>query len=124
LEYRIEFLVDPPAVAVVTLGRAEVEGWTRFHGELRNDARARGLPLLVDHSDLDASSLSGDDVRKIGQSVLSFHRSMHAPRRAVVVASSFAFGLTRMAHAQLGSAGDQTVKVFRSVEEARAWLTD
>ena len=120
--YRIEILEDPPHVAVTTSGDATVSGWTRLHDGLRADPRVKGLPLLIDYTALDGTFLTIGDVRLIGESVAALDRDLHPPLRAVVVASGFEFGLTRMCHQQLDADLEARVRAFRSLEDALAWL--
>ena len=120
--YRIEILEDPSLVAVTTSGDATVSGWARLHDGLRADPRVQGLPLLIDYTALDATFLTTGDVRLIGESVAALDKDLHPPRRAVVVAGGFEFGLTRMCHQQLDADLEARIRVFRSREDALAWL--
>ena len=120
--YRIEILDDPPLVAVTASGVATVSGWARLHHGLRTDPRVDGLPLLIDYTALDATFLTIGDVRLIGELVAALDRDLHPPLRAVVVASGFEFGLTRMCHQQLDADLEARVGVFRAREDALAWL--
>ena len=120
--YRIEILEDPPLVAVTTSGEGTVSGWVHLHDGLRADTRVKGLPLLIDHTALDATCLTIGEVRLIGELVAALDRDLHPPRRAVVVSSGFEFGLTRMCHQQLGADLQARVRAFRSREDALAWL--
>ena len=120
--YRIEILEDPPLVAVTTSGDATVAGWVRLHDGLRADPRVKGLPLLIDYSALDATFLTIEDVRLIGELVAALDKDLHPPRRAVVVTGGFEFGLTRMCHQQLDADLEARVRAFRSREDALAWL--
>ena len=120
--YRIEILENPPLVAVTTSGEATVSGWARLHDGLRADPRVKGLPLLLDYTALDATFLTIEDVRLIGELVAGLDKDLHPPRRAVVVAGGFEFGLTRMCHQQLDADLEARVRAFRSREDALAWL--
>jgi hypothetical protein len=120
--YRIELLEAPPVVAVTTSGDAIVSGWARLHEGLRADPRVRGLPLLIDHCALDATFLTSDDLRVIGEMVTDMDKELQTPRRAVVVSGGFEFGLARMCHQRLDADVEQRVRPFRSREEALAWL--
>ena len=84
--------------------------------------RVKGLPLLIDYTALDGTFLTIGDVRLIGESVAALDRDLHPPLRAVVVASGFEFGLTRMCHQQLDADLEARVRAFRSLEDALAWL--
>ena len=120
--YRIEILEDPPHVAVTTSGDATVSSWARLHDGLRADPRVKGLPLLIDHTALDATCLTMGDVRLIGELVADLDKDLHPPRRAVVVSSGVEFGLTRMCHQQLGADLEARVRAFRTCEDALAWV--
>jgi hypothetical protein len=120
--YRIEILEVPPLVAVTTSGDATVAGWARLHDGLRADPRVKGLPLLIDHTALDATFLTMADVRSIGELVAALDKDLHIPRRAVVVRGGFEFGLTRMCHQQLDADLEARVRAFRSREDALAWV--
>jgi hypothetical protein len=122
VEHRVEFHEDPPIVAVITSGTADPAGWELFHDELLADPRVEGRSLLIDHSELDVSSLSADAVRTIGRSVKSLSERLAPVRRAVVVTGGFRYGLARMARAELGPETEKMVQVFTSRSEALAWL--
>jgi hypothetical protein len=121
--YRIEFLEDPPLVAVTMSGDAIVSGWVRLHEGLRADPRVKGLPLLIDHCGLDGTFLTSEDIRVIEGMVTDMDEELQTPRRAVVVSGDFEFGLARMCHQRLDADVEQRVGAFRSREAALAWLT-
>jgi hypothetical protein len=120
--YRIEFLERPFVVAATTSGQAVVSGWARLHKELLADPRVRGLPLLIDHSDLDGTFLSNDDVRMLGQMVTDLDKELQSPRRAVVLTAAFEFGLARLCHSYLDADVETRIRPFRTREGALAWL--
>jgi hypothetical protein len=120
--YRIEFLDDPPAVVVTTSGDAIVSGWARLYEELRADPRVSGLPLLTDHSALDPTFLTSDDLRVVGELVTDMDKELQTPRRAVVVEGGFGLGLARVSHEALDADVKERVRAFASREDALAWL--
>jgi hypothetical protein len=120
--YRIEFVERPLVVAVTTSGQAVVSGWARLHADLLADPRVRGLPLLIDHSDLDGTFLSNDNLLTIGQMLSDLDKELHSPRRAVVLTAAFEFGLARMCQSHLDADVETRIRPFRTREDALAWL--
>jgi hypothetical protein len=123
-KYRIEFLERLLVVAVTTSGRVDLPGWVRLHQELLQNPFVLGLPILMDHSELDATFLLGDDCRALAQIVNDMDKKLQAPRRAIVLVDGFEFGLMRTSRAQVGADADQRVRAFRSRADALAWLAD
>jgi hypothetical protein len=125
-EYRIEFLTDPPVVVVTSSGPVDPAGWASLHEALLADPHVRGLPMLVDHSALDATFLLGDAARKMGEVASDMDKELRPPRRAIVIAPGFEFGLMRTSRAQLDEDVDvePRVREFRSREAALAWLIE
>jgi hypothetical protein len=81
------------------------------------------LKVISDHSNLDGSELTAADVAQIADLRMAFTGET-GMRSAVVVGPNapLKFGLARMFEAYAGSKGDDSVKVFETVEEAMAWL--
>lgn len=77
--------------------------------------------MLVDHADLDASGLSGDDVRGLGRSFGELGDAFAGVSIAIVAPAPAMFGLARMWQAHLASDAVKT-RLFRTREEAVAWL--
>jgi hypothetical protein len=122
--HRIEFLDDPSVVVVTTSGDATVAGWASLHEGLRADPRVRGLPLLVDHCALDATFLTSNDLRVIGEMVTDMDKELQTPRRAVVVNGGFEFGLARVSHEALDAEVKDRVRAFTSRQAALTWLAE
>ncbi|HWJ44140.1 MAG TPA: hypothetical protein VNR63_02045 [Gaiellaceae bacterium] len=122
MEHAIEFSVDPAIALVRTLGRAEVDGWRRYHDELLADARyVPGMPMLVDHSGLDATRLTADQVRAIADVVASYEERLHHGPRAIVAPGPLRFGFGRMAQQRMDPAHTWTA-VFEHRADAERWL--
>lgn len=79
-----------------------------------------GLAQLVDFREADGTGLDVDTVRAFARALAQSDRRS-VGRRAVVVASSLAWGMSRLAAGTTG-ATEETVRVFQDVEEAEAWL--
>ena len=82
-----------------------------------------GTPVLHDHTDLNSGPLTVDDIRGIAQLCADRRAQFGAGKLAVVVARDLEFGLARMWAVFAEDKWDVVSKVFRSREEAIAWLT-
>lgn len=124
MEHTIEFGGELQAVTVTSSGRADRSGFLRFIDEIVSDPRfRRGMAMLIDHSALDASSLTRHDVQAIGELVGTLSDRVGTSPVAVVVPDTLLFGLTRMGEAHTGPA-QLRVGIFYSRDEAIAWLRD
>lgn len=81
--------------------------------------------MLVDHSRLDASPVSMDDVRALSQATVLLKDVFDSRKCAHVVSTDLQFGLVRAWEAltELGGFPELDKGLFRSREEAVAWLT-
>jgi hypothetical protein len=124
MQYTIEFGGDPQDVTITTSGVAEPAVFTRYLEEFLADARFRpGMAVLIDHSALDARSLSTADLRTIADGVLSRDDLIGASVVAVVASDSLTFGLARMWEAFTATSQLRS-RIFYSRDEALAWLRD
>lgn len=124
MEHTIEFGGELKAVTVTTSGRADRSGFFRFIDEIVSDQRFHpGMAMLLDHSALDASSLTSLDVKVIAELTASLTDRLGESPVAVVVGDSLLFGLTRMAEAHIEPA-QLHIGIFYSRDEAIAWLRD
>lgn len=122
LDHRIEFIDNPPCVTVTTSGEADWRGWYRYYEELVADRRFRpGLPILIDHSAIDASSLSTAEVGTVARIAAGFEAKLQPSRRAIVVSDALKFGLARMVQG-IADPDATSSGIFRSREEALEWL--
>ena len=78
---------------------------------------------LWDLTEADLSHVTGQDVREIAEFPTKYVPARVGGKTAIVSPSDAAFGLGRMYEALAGSAGQKaTIRVFRSLAEANAWL--
>ncbi len=123
--YRIEFLEHPPVVAVTTSEHVNLSGWARLHEELLADPRVKELPLLLDHSKLDATFLHSDSVRMMGKIASDIDKELQPPRRAIVIAGGFQLGPdTEKSRAVGRRCRCREVRDFRSRGAALDWLVE
>lgn len=120
MEFQITFDLD--AAALTTAGAASLEGFRLGIRALVDDARFQsGMPILVDHTSLDVSTLEASDVRAIGEFTATLGDRIGPSFVAVVVPDQVTFGFVRMGE----SYADQpqlSVRVFYSRQEAVEWL--
>jgi hypothetical protein len=122
MDHTFEFPIDVPIAIVRTLGDAELEGWRRYHDDLLADPRfVPGMPLLVDHTDLDATGMTAGDARAIGDLVASYQAALRNSPRAVVVPDRFRYGMGRVAQHRADPDLHYSA-VFYERAEAEAWL--
>jgi anti-anti-sigma regulatory factor len=88
-----------------------------------NDPRFRsGMNVLVDHSQLDLSSATIDDVRAAASSAARRYATSGPGRIAIVAPTSVAFGLGRMWQSLTTDELAENSVVVETVAKAEAWL--
>lgn len=118
----IEFAEGPAGVIITTFGAADLEGFARMSDDLLLDSRFRpGMPIVVDHSQLDATPLKSDAIDEIRRCVERQAGRFGSSAVAIVVPDAFTFGLARMSLPR-GSDVLLNVSVFISRDDALAWL--
>ena len=122
MEYSIQFGGTPQDVTITTSGPGTGDGLTGFVRDLVNDPRfRRGMSILVDHLALDASPLTGADVKRQAELVNQLDETLGPCHVAIVVPSPLAFGFARMY--ELHAAETQIhSRVFYKRDEAVQWI--
>jgi hypothetical protein len=124
MEYTIEFGGEPQGVTFTTSGRADISVILRANEEFLADPRLRpGMPILVDLSALDTSSLASSGAKSIGESYRKVLDRVGQSAIAIVVPNPATFGVVRMAEAHAGPP-PPLQRIFYSRDEALAWLRD
>jgi hypothetical protein len=122
VDYSIEFGGPPQDVTITTFGLADADGLIGFVRDLVANPRFQpGMFILVDHMSIDASKLTGADVRAQAGVVVALAERLGSSKVAIVVPTPLTFGYARMyehhaAETQLDS------RVFYSRRDALAWL--
>jgi hypothetical protein len=122
VRHRIEFGGEPQDVTVITWGEADRAGFAAFNNDLVSHPEFRpGMAVLIDHSELDASLLTGADILAIADHLKRVEHRIGDGPVALVAPDAFAFGLARVSvrQAQLERLEPET---FASREEALAWI--
>jgi hypothetical protein len=124
LDYSIRFGGRPQDVTITTSGSASAQGLIGFVSDLVASPEFRpGMAVLVDHSDLDATTLSAGDVRRFADVVVRLDDRIGAAKVAILVPNALVFGFARMYELAAESAQVRS-RVFYSREDALAWLRE
>lgn len=119
--------IEPLLVDVRTSGPASAEGFAALYEKLAAEPGfGPGVKILSDHSDhsdLDVSELSAEDVEKIAAARDRYAGSLGAYSALVVGPRSPAkYGLARMFEALAAEGRGDLVRVFETRGEALVWL--
>jgi hypothetical protein len=122
VEFRIDFGGELQDVTITTWGRADLAGFERFNEALVSDPRYRpGMTILVDHSQLDASTLSPAEVEAVGNVVARLADRIGPSLVAIVSGDRVTFG---QAGISVAHAPPERIRVgvFYTLDEALGWL--
>ena len=121
MDYTVE--IEPGRVVVTTGGVADREGFTRFIDEIVDaPGFVPGMPVLVDHSNLDMHRLKTADMQAVADAVIYRNARIGRSVVAIVTPASVGYGLTRQFTA-FADLADIQVRIFGSRREAEDWLT-
>jgi hypothetical protein len=119
MRHTLRFETEADAVLVTTSGTASLAGLDAVVVDLLADERYRpGLRLLVDHSQLDWSTLEAEDLLRRVNGVLK-EADLIGPSRIALVSAD-----RRLEGAHGMRATDPPWRVFADPDDARDWLTD
>ena len=91
MQYTIDFSGSPQDVTITTFGPASRQGLVGFVQDLVDDPRYRpGMFILVDHLALDATTMTGDDVRAQAERVIKLEERLGPCKLAIVVPTALA----------------------------------
>jgi hypothetical protein len=122
MEFMIEFGADDAEVVITTGGAAHADGFLRFNRALAADPRFRpGMSVLVDHSELDMSTLTDDDLVEIARSVAAIQGRLGTSKVAIVVHDDLGYRHTSQARAEAEPLQIEA-EIFSSRNEGIAWL--
>jgi hypothetical protein len=123
MDFRIEFGADPPADATVTTsGSADAPTFAMMNGALVGDERfVPGMSILVDHSALDTSGLSPEDIQDIARTFEGLGDRVGRADIAIVAPTLLAWGQTRQS-IMLAQETLARAHVFRSKDDALRWF--
>ena len=123
MDFEIEW-VDPSLVICRTSGVGTVEGYEALMRALTSHPQFRpGVDVITDHTNVDISALTAAEVEQVADLRVQFLGAM-AGRAAGVVGSNspMRYGLGRMFEAHVASQAGTKIEIFKTLEEAMAWL--
>jgi hypothetical protein len=124
VEHRFDF-GEPGRVVITVWGEASLEGFHAYLSEFLDDPRWQpGMDSLVDLRDLDFADLTSVQIRVIVDAQVRNKVKRGAGCAAIVVSQEVAYGLVRMYAAYADQRVSLQPRVFRSYEEAQAWLDE
>jgi hypothetical protein len=122
VEYEFEYPDGPFQVILRTWGPASVQVFTELNGLLQSDTRITdGTNMLFDHSQLDMSGMTTDQIRTIASNTGGDYQG-RGGRIAIVMPQPSSFGLGRMWQSMTGDQISARARVVDSVDEAYRWL--
>lgn len=125
LEMDFEITFGPEWVEVKTSGTATLEGFRAFSEAVAADPRwPPGKKLLIDHSDLDLSKLSAEEIAELGRRTRHNHPLRDSPRSAFYVPGELQYAIGRMWQSYGHDPEDDHTQMFDIREQAEAWLRE
>jgi hypothetical protein len=121
--WTIEFVDGGPYdVVITTSGRASREGFFGFNLELVSDVRWRpGMSVLLDHSDLDTTSLTSADVEAVVELVVGLQERLGPVVCAIVAADPYSLGVAQVSVSHAEPVGSR-IRTFPARAAALEWL--
>ena len=125
MDYSVDYDPELDAVVMTTRNALTVDGMSKLVDELIVELRLRGaVNLLGNHSESSAVDLQTDDVRCISELASKISKVQQVKRFAVVLVADLDYGMGRMWQALSEGSVSFEIGIFRSLAEARAWLSD
>jgi hypothetical protein len=121
--WTFEFGGGPQYVTVTTEGVASTQAFCAMVAELASDPRWRpGMAVLVDHSALDASALTGRDVEQIAGFMVDLDDRYGSAALAIVTPDAYTEGLLDVTMRYIARSRLRA-RTFPSRDRAVEWLT-
>jgi hypothetical protein len=123
VKYKVEWGGSPQDVTVSTFGTGSIAEAMAIVRDLGVDDRCRsGLKILVDHSELESVDYTPSELRPMFDLIASIEGRTERVYYAIVAPKPVLYGLTRVWEAGAGDLMNATIQLFRSKEDALAWL--
>lgn len=123
MSYAITTDDDIAAVVVTTGGELAASEFHAMIADVQRHCVESGLRrVLVDHSAATVRKLAADDVYAIARSCAVLNPELVGGQLAVVLVSDIDYGLGRMWQSYADDQLSYASGVFRSLDDARAWL--
>lgn len=123
MEYEIRIDPETGCAAIRVHGPAEAGAFERLSEELAGHPDwKRGSDVLIDARDVELAAMATGEVQRLVNFARGFHRHWGDARVAIVTSGVLAFGLARMWESQVADRVEARNCIFKSIDEARAWL--
>ena len=124
MRYTISFVGEPEDVLVMVAGQVTVAEMESYLADRLADPRwLPTMSVLVDATAAETRRLTSSDIEQIANFFAVRRTQLGTGRRAIVTTDDGTFGLTRMWQTLAEANGVEfETRVFRALEEARAWL--
>lgn len=123
MKQRLIFHEDTGILEVVASGKASPAGDAALiQAILMHPQFRRGIPVLLDQTDLEIGHLSQQELREVADLCVSISDTLGDGSCAVVVATDLAYGFGRMFESYLDGRVAFRTRIFRTREDALAWL--
>lgn len=123
--YQVEWGGSPQDVTIRTFGKATVADAMSILRDLSEDERYRsGLKILIDHSELQSVEYSRDELQAQIDRTSAIKAKLQPTYCAIVASTPGIYGVVRVWEAEVGSITKAMTRLFRSEEDALAWLGD
>lgn len=123
MKQRLIFHEDTGILEVVASGKASAEGGAALiQAILMHPRFQRGIPVLLDQSDLEIGHLSQRALHEVADLCVRISDTLGNGSCAVVAASDLAYGFGRMFEAYLDERVAFHTRFFRTRDEALGWL--
>jgi hypothetical protein len=125
VDFRLDWHGDPEQLLVSATGVADPDGLDAWLEAVLADPRWQPpMRVLIDYRLLDWGQMTAAEIEERVEVIARQADRIGASRVALVTDRKLDFGLLRMEEAQLEGRMRYEVGIFRSTEEARAWLTE
>ena len=123
MHYEIRFAKARPLVEVRLYGRADIAAFAELDMELVDHPDwTPGTDMLFDFRQLDMSHLQMSDVRESSLFVRTLSERFGKGRLACVMGTTVDYGLARAWELMTENDVSLQIKIFRSADEAWAWV--
>lgn len=123
MDYEIRIEPTTGCAVIRAHGPASAEAFERLSGELAvHPGWKRGSDVLIDATEVELAAMATGEVQRLVNFARGFHRHWGDARVAIVTSGVLAFGLARMWESQVADQVEARNRIFKSIEEARAWL--
>lgn len=124
MQHEISFDPDLPYVCLKSTGVITPSEFTNvFRDLVAHPQWKKGMNVLSDYMEADGRKLTAEEVRGMSEGYAAMADAMGSGRSALVVSESLQYGLARMWISWTEMKVQREVRVFTSMDEARAWLT-